>query len=84
MKEKPGDITILQICNVNNNLVMYGSWDMERDGHNILILGHFLPFFPTNNPKIKILKKWKQCLEILSFYIVILYHFLPFYPTNKT
>ena len=34
----------------------------------IVILGHFLPFYPTKNPKIKILKKWKESLEIPSFY----------------
>ena len=26
----------------------------------LVILGHFLPFHPSKNPKIKILKKWKK------------------------
>ena len=34
------------------------------------ILGHFLPFHPPNR-KIKFLKKWKKCLDILSFYIYL-------------
>ena len=45
MKKKPGDIIVLHLCNTYDNHMMYGAWDMER------ILGHFLPFYPTNNPK---------------------------------
>ena len=33
------------------------------------ILGYFLPFYPPNSPKNKILKKWKKDTEISSFYI---------------
>ena len=33
-----------------------------------VILDHFLSIYPLNSWKIKILKKWKKCLEILSFY----------------
>ena len=33
-----------------------------------VILDHFLPFYPKTTWKIKILKKWKNSLEILSFY----------------
>ena len=33
----------------------YGAWQMEF----LVILGHFLPFYLTNDQKIKILKKWK-------------------------
>ena len=35
------------------------------------ILKCFLPFYPLTARKIKILKKWKKCLEILSFYTCI-------------
>ena len=31
----------------------------------------FLPFYPTNNPKIKFLKELKKHLEISSFYISV-------------
>ena len=34
----------------------------------LVILDHFFLFYPLTTPKIKILKKWKECLEILSFY----------------
>ena len=34
-----------------------------------VILDHFLTFFPPNNPKIKILKKWKKHLELLIIFL---------------
>ena len=34
----------------------------------LVILDHFFLFYPLTTPKTKILKKWKECLEILSFY----------------
>ena len=34
----------------------------------LVILDYFLPFYPLTTPKIKILKKWKNTLEIASFY----------------
>ena len=59
MKKLPGDIIILHRCNINDNHMMYGSWDTEHDR---------LPFYPLTTQKIIILKKWKKHLEILSFY----------------
>ena len=35
----------------------------------IFHFGLFFTLFPTNSPKIKLLKKWKKYLEIASFYI---------------
>ena len=35
-KKTPGDIIILQICAIIDNHMMYGSWDIERDGQNFL------------------------------------------------
>ena len=46
---------------------MYSSWDTECDSLKLVILGHFLPFYPSKNPKIKILKKMKKLLEISAF-----------------
>ena len=36
-----------------------------------VILGHFLPFDPPNNPKNQNFEKIKRCLEILSFYTCV-------------
>ena len=30
---------------------MYAAWDNEYDIKFFVILGHFLPFYPTNDPK---------------------------------
>ena len=32
MKKLHGDIVILHRCNINGNHMMYGSWDMKRNG----------------------------------------------------
>ena len=57
IKKAPGH-TILQLCTINDNLMMYSSWDME---HNRTIFCHFGPFFAflpcLITHKIKILKK---------------------------
>ena len=127
MEKLPGDIIILHRCNINDNHIMYGSWDTKRIRQTFLpfwtifctftplttrkikslkknekttwryyhfayvyhkwqsydvwflrygawrteffvILDYFCPFTPLTNQKLKILKQWKNLLEILSFY----------------
>ena len=52
MKKLAGDIIILHMCTINNNHLMYGSWDIERVGQNFLSFWTiFCPFTPPNNPK---------------------------------
>ena len=41
MKKIPGDIIILHMSTLNQNHLMYDSWDMEHDR----IFSHFGPFF---------------------------------------
>ena len=36
--------------------MIYNSWDIEQTILKLVILGHFLPFYPLKTPKIKILK----------------------------
>ena len=56
-----GDIIILRKCTINDNHMMYGSWDMKRDRQNFLvILDCFLTFYPLTTQKVKILKKLKK------------------------
>ena len=57
-KKMPGDIIILHKCTINDNHVIYGSWDMKHDRQ--IILGLFLHFYSTNNLKNQNLKKIKQ------------------------
>ena len=70
-------------CTKNDNHRMYGSWDMKHDRHNFLSFWTiFCPFTPLKAQKIKILKKWKKYLQILSFYtsvpkIIIIWYIPP-------
>ena len=70
MKKLCGDIISLHRRNINDNHMMYGSWDMKHDRQNcFVILDHFLPFYPLTTQRIIISKKkLKKHLEIWSFY----------------
>ena len=58
-EKTPGDIIILLMCTKNDNHMMYGSWDIERNRQNFLSFWTILcPF----TQKIKILKKMKKIL----------------------
>ena len=72
MKKMPEDVINLQMCTINDNHMMYGSWDLECNRQNFLSFWTVFALLPSNNPKSKILKKWKKLLEILSFYICVL------------
>ena len=65
------DITILHLFTINDNHMIYGSWDIECNRQNFLSFWTvFCPFTPPplSTQKIKILEKWKKTLKILSFY----------------
>ena len=69
MKKVPGDIIISQKCTINDNHMMYDSWDMKCERQNFLsFLAIFCPFTPLTTQKLKIFKKWKKQQEIPSFY----------------
>ena len=54
----PGDIIILRSCTTNENDMMYGSLDMERNRQNLFSLWTILcPFNPLTNQKLKKMKK---------------------------
>ena len=65
-QKTPGDIIILHLGTTNDNHMMYGYWDTERDRQNFF---SFWINLPPNYQEIKILKKWKKRLEIWSFYM---------------
>ena len=74
MKKLPGDIIILQMCTINDNHMMYCSWDMKRDRQNFSSFSTiFCTFIILTIRKIKILKKLKHHLEILSLYTCVSY-----------
>ena len=60
MKKVHGHSIILHVCTINDNHIMYGSWDMECDRQNFGPFFALLPPPPPNNPKNQILKKRKN------------------------
>ena len=69
MKKMPGDIIISHKCTINDNNIIYDSWDMKHNRQNFLSFwAIFCPFTLLTSQKIKILKRWKNHREILSFY----------------
>ena len=57
MKKASWGIIILHLCAINDNRMIYGSWDMKGEGQNFFPFSTvFCPFTPVTNRKIKILK----------------------------
>ena len=47
LKKIPGDIIVLYMCTINDNHMIYSSWDIECDGQNFLSFWIiFCPFTP--------------------------------------
>ena len=72
IKKFPGNI-ILHMCNINDNHMIYGSWDTECLGQNFSsFCTIFCPFTLPPPRKIRKIKIWKKNekkhLGILSFY----------------
>ena len=51
MKKTPGGIIILNMSTINENHIMYDSWDMEHDRQNFFAFWTiFCPFTPPSSP----------------------------------
>ena len=62
------EIWLFYMCSINDNRMMYGSWDIGRNGQNFLSFWTiFCPFIFPLIRKFKILKKWKKHLKILFY-----------------
>ena len=61
MYKNPGNIILLHMCTINEDHIM---WFLRHKGTTDVILGHFLPFDPPNNPK-------NQNFEILPGYTIL-------------
>ena len=60
LKKTPENIIVLHICTINDNRMMYGSWDIERNRQN------FRPFGP--------MKKWKKKNTWRYYHFTHMYH----------
>ena len=75
LKKPPGDIIILLICTINDNLLIYDSRDMEHDTEFFVILDCFLPFYPPMDPENQNFEKMKKITEdiiILQTYMTVI------------
>ena len=60
MKKRSGYIIILSKCTVNDNHMIYGSWDVEDDRQNFCHFGPFFALLPPSTPSpFQQPKKWK-------------------------
>ena len=50
IKKTPKDIIILHMCTINDNQMMYVSWDMQCYGHNFLSFWAIFVFLYHSNP----------------------------------
>ena len=57
IKKAYGDVIILNFCNKSMITMMYAYSDMECDRQLFAILGHFLIFYTTIDPKNQNLEK---------------------------
>ena len=77
-----------KMCAINDNHMVYTSWDMDRNRQNFLSFWTiFCPFTIPNSPfttlttqKINILKKWKKHQEKFIFHFGL---FFAFYTPNN-
>ena len=72
IKKIPRDIIILQVRNINDNYMIYGSWDMEHDGQNFFVI---LDLFCPKNLKNQNFEKMKKKKKNIWRY----YHFTHLY-----
>ena len=86
LTKMPSDIIIFQMCTINDNHMMFCSWNMQCDGQNFLSFWTiFCPFItPLKTWKINIKKKWKEHLEILSLSTSVSKIMIICYPVPET
>ena len=70
MKKTPEDI-ILHLHTINDDHMMHMIPQIWSTTEFFIILGYFLPFSPTKNPKNHNFRKWKKTLDISSSYTAV-------------
>ena len=66
MKKPPGASITLNMCTINENHMMYGSWDMEHDRQNFLSFWTvFCPLLPWQPKESKFWKMKKTARDII-------------------
>ena len=71
-EKKPADIIVLHLFFTNDDHMVYGFLDVERDRHNFLSFWTIFALLPPWQPKkYKFWKNWKRILKISSFYTCV-------------
>ena len=74
-KKTLGHIILLKMRTINQDHMMYGSWDMKFNRQNFfVILGNFLPLYPPNTLKNKNIKNEKSPGNIIILHKCIKNH----------
>ena len=72
VKRVSGDVIILHKWTIDDNHMMYGSWDEVQQTECFVILGHFLPFYFHNNPENQNFEKVKKASgDVIILHICI-------------
>ena len=66
------DIIILHMCTINENHMMYGSWDTGCNRHDFSRFEPFLPFHPLNNLENVYQKSWSY--DVYTSWDIIILH----------
>ena len=69
-KKTPGDIIILHMCIINDNHMMYGSWDMEHNGLTFLLFWTIFTLFNPENQNFEKMKKIPGYIIILHMHTI--------------
>ena len=72
----PGDIIISHLCTKNLDDMIYSPWDKECDRLELVIMEHFLPFYPTSSlktKKIRIFEKMKKIARTRYYHFTHVY-----------
>ena len=72
LKKTSGNIIILHICTINDNDMMYSSWDMERNRQNFLSFWTIFALLPLYGPRKS--KFWKNEQHTWRYYFTNVYH----------
>ena len=69
-RKTPGDINnTLHLCTLNIKDMIYSSWYIEHDRLKLVILGHFLPFYPLKTQKSEFWKNEKIAGDIIVLHM---------------
>ena len=75
-KKTTEHVILLHMCTINQDHMVYGSWDMKFNRQKFFVtLGNFLPFYPRNTLKNENIKNEKNPGDIIILHKCIKNHY---------